>query len=196
MRSLAAALTQTGVKSCRCGLRTSRRRARWRREVAQLRAVIGPGASASTARLHHHETMTRRAAPAPNLAWPLSASAVTSFLAEGLGPRADEVRVTYVSWERRPSDTPLTVTWTPPERGSIGSSFGEPGANVWIAPVAKADLARTRAWLSSAVLPDLASWLRMALDAPPTWQGTHHERGWRAAEGDAAEPIDREGFHR
>lgn len=139
--------------------------------------------------------MTRRAAPAPHLAWPLSPSAVRRFLAEALGAQSEEVRVTYMSWKRRPSDTPLRVTWTPPERGSIGSSFGEPGANVWIAPVAKVDLHRTRAWLSSAVLPDLASWLRMALGAPPTWQGTHHERCWRAAEGNIAEVIDREGFH-
>ena len=106
-----------------------------------------------------------RSSPALGLA--LSASAVKSFLVEQLGAQADEVRVTYVSWERRPSDTPLRVTWTPPERGSIGSSFGEPGAEVWIAPVAKVDLHRARSWISSAILPDLASWLRTALGARP-----------------------------
>lgn len=110
----------------------------------------------------------------PHLAWPLKASQIES----ALGARAQDVEVVRTTWEKQPSDTPLSVDWHATRGEMQGWRAGE-GPTIWLRPVARADRAAVSEVLLRQGLPDLLKWLDRAYAAPATWQAMRHQRRWR-----------------
>ncbi|MBB2921319.1 hypothetical protein [Cellulomonas cellasea] len=109
----------------------------------------------------------------PQLVWPVRPAVVTATLRS----IADQVEVTWMSWERHPAAAPLHVTWRPFDAGNFGAwSVG--GAELWIGPVSRSDLDAARDLVRDVVLPEARDWLAQALIAGEGWQASAHERWW------------------
>lgn len=109
----------------------------------------------------------------PQLVWPVRPALVTAML----GSIADEVEVTWMSWERHPAVAPLDATWRQFDAGNFGAwSVG--GAKLWIGPVSRPDVDAARGLVRDVVLPEARDWLAQALTAGEGWQASAHERWW------------------
>jgi hypothetical protein len=115
--------------------------------------------------------MTRKLPP--SLAWPTNASEVDAVL----GEIAEQVHVAWMSWERKPSASPLQATWRPIPPPVIGGSEGD-GTSLWIRPVAREEAEEARRRVREHLLPAAKKWLANALAAGEAWQGSRHEASW------------------
>lgn len=110
----------------------------------------------------------------PHLAWPLKASQIET----ALGARAEDVRLVRTTWEKKASDTPLSLEWHASRPALQGSVVGE-GPTLWMRAVSRDSRSATTELLLRQGLPDLVRWLERAMTATDTWQAVRHERFWR-----------------